>query len=96
MIDNWTEQFVPTELQEQDNIICLNEADHHEREGYTVNLQPAIMKMTLKLHRMKQFSMIIVFALWFPNQKMHVVSALNNSVNCSVNCSVLTQYQFNS
>jgi hypothetical protein len=37
MIDNWTEQFVPTEL--QDNIICLNEGDHHEREGYTINLQ---------------------------------------------------------
>jgi hypothetical protein len=37
MIDNWTEQFVPTEL--QDNIICLNEGDHHEREGYTINPQ---------------------------------------------------------
>lgn len=38
MIDNWTDQFIPPEL--RDNIICVNEADHHEREGYTVNLEP--------------------------------------------------------
>ncbi|KAH6985174.1 hypothetical protein EDB80DRAFT_232831 [Ilyonectria destructans] len=37
MIDEWSDDFIPSEL--RDNIICLGESDHHEREGYTVNLQ---------------------------------------------------------
>jgi len=38
MIDNWSDDFIPDDLQK--NIIHLNEADHREREGYTVSLQP--------------------------------------------------------
>lgn len=37
MIDDWADDFIPPEL--RDNIICLDESDHHEREGYTVNLR---------------------------------------------------------
>lgn len=37
MIDDWSDDFIPPEL--RDSIICLNEPDHHEREGYTVDLQ---------------------------------------------------------
>jgi hypothetical protein len=36
MIGDWADDFIPPEL--QDNIIFLDESDHHEREGYTVNL----------------------------------------------------------
>ncbi|KAF4210355.1 hypothetical protein CNMCM5878_004518 [Aspergillus fumigatiaffinis] len=35
-IDNWSDEFIPPEL--QDNIIRLDQPDHHEREGYTVGL----------------------------------------------------------
>ena len=38
MIDNWSDEFIPDDLQK--NIIHLTEADHREREGYTVSLQP--------------------------------------------------------
>jgi hypothetical protein len=37
MIDDWTDDFIPPEL--RDSIICLDEPDHCEREGYTVDLQ---------------------------------------------------------
>ncbi|KUL81745.1 hypothetical protein ZTR_11197 [Talaromyces verruculosus] len=37
MTDRWSEDFVPSDI--QDNIICLDELDHQECEGYTVNLQ---------------------------------------------------------
>jgi hypothetical protein len=37
MIDDWADDFIPPDL--RDNIICLDESDHHEREGYTVNLR---------------------------------------------------------
>ena len=37
MIDDWTDDFIPPEL--RDSIICLDEPDNHEREGYTVDLQ---------------------------------------------------------
>ena len=37
MMDNWSDDFIPPEIRE--NIICLDKSDHHEREGYTVNLQ---------------------------------------------------------
>ncbi|OKO94694.1 ATP-dependent DNA helicase pfh1 [Penicillium subrubescens] len=37
MIDDWSDDFIPPEL--RDNIICLDELDHHEREGYTVSLR---------------------------------------------------------
>jgi hypothetical protein len=37
IIDDWGDDFIPPEL--RDSIICLDEADHHEREGYTVRLQ---------------------------------------------------------
>lgn len=36
MMDGWADEFIPREL--QDNIIQLGVPDHHEREGYTVNL----------------------------------------------------------
>jgi hypothetical protein len=36
MIDNWSDEFIPSEL--RDNIIRLDEPDHHERDGYTVCL----------------------------------------------------------
>ncbi|OKP14757.1 hypothetical protein PENSUB_7469, partial [Penicillium subrubescens] len=37
MIDDWGDDFIPPDL--RDTIIYLDEPDHHEREGYTVNLQ---------------------------------------------------------
>ncbi|OKO97720.1 ATP-dependent DNA helicase PIF1 [Penicillium subrubescens] len=37
MIDDWSDDFIPPEL--RDSIISLDEPDHHEREGYTVELQ---------------------------------------------------------
>ena len=37
MIDDWSDYFIPLEL--QDNMIYVDEPDHHEREGYTANLQ---------------------------------------------------------
>jgi hypothetical protein len=37
MMDEWADDFIPTEL--RDSIVCVDESDHHEREGYTVNLQ---------------------------------------------------------
>lgn len=36
MMDDWRDEFIPREL--RDNIIRLNEPDHHKREGYIVNL----------------------------------------------------------
>lgn len=37
VIDDWSDDFIPPEL--RDSIICLDEPEHHEREGYTVDLQ---------------------------------------------------------
>jgi hypothetical protein len=37
VIDDWSDDFIPTEL--RDSIVFLDESDHHEREGYTVHLQ---------------------------------------------------------
>src|SRR5947209_8763738 len=37
MIDGWANDFIPPEI--VDNITCLANSDHHEREGYTVSLQ---------------------------------------------------------
>jgi hypothetical protein len=37
MIDDWSDDFIPPEL--RDSIVCLDESDRHEREGYTVDLQ---------------------------------------------------------
>ena len=36
-IEGWSDDFIPPEI--ADNITCLDNADHHEREGYTVSLQ---------------------------------------------------------
>jgi hypothetical protein len=36
MIDGWSDEFIPSEL--RDNIVCVDESDCHEREGYTVDL----------------------------------------------------------
>jgi hypothetical protein len=36
MIDDWGDDFIPPEL--RDNIVCLDEPDHREREGYTISL----------------------------------------------------------
>jgi hypothetical protein len=36
-MDGWNADFIPPEI--RDNIICLGDSDHHEREGYTVSLQ---------------------------------------------------------
>lgn len=38
MVDDWSDDFIPTEL--RDSIVFLDESDHQEREGYTVHLQP--------------------------------------------------------
>jgi hypothetical protein len=38
MMDNWHDEFIPLEI--WDNIVCLEESDHLEREGYTVSLEP--------------------------------------------------------
>jgi hypothetical protein len=37
MMDDWSADFIPSTL--RDSIICLDDADLHEREGYTVNLE---------------------------------------------------------
>jgi hypothetical protein len=37
MIDYWSDDFIPLEL--QDNMIYVDEPDRHEREGYMENLQ---------------------------------------------------------
>ncbi|KAH8587824.1 hypothetical protein B0O99DRAFT_640674, partial [Bisporella sp. PMI_857] len=37
LMGGWSEDFIPPEI--RDNIICLGSSDHHEREGYTVNLE---------------------------------------------------------
>jgi hypothetical protein len=37
MINGWADDFIPPEI--TDNITCLDNPDHHEREGYTVSLQ---------------------------------------------------------
>ena len=37
MIEGWADEFVPPEI--ADNVICLAEPDHGEREGYTVSLE---------------------------------------------------------
>jgi hypothetical protein len=37
IIDDWNDDFIPRGL--RDSIVCLDEPDHHEREGYTVDLQ---------------------------------------------------------
>lgn len=37
MIDDWTDDFIPPEL--RDNLICLDEPDSGEREGYTLSLR---------------------------------------------------------
>jgi hypothetical protein len=36
-VDGWADDFVPPELQH--HIICVNDGDHHERAGYTVDLE---------------------------------------------------------
>jgi hypothetical protein len=36
MLDTWTDEFIPPELQE--NVICFGEPDDHEREGYSIEL----------------------------------------------------------
>jgi hypothetical protein len=36
-LDQWPDDFIPSDLQQQ--VICLDETDHHERAGYGVNLQ---------------------------------------------------------
>jgi hypothetical protein len=36
-VDEWPDDFVPSDLQQE--IVYLGESDHHERAGYTVNLQ---------------------------------------------------------
>jgi hypothetical protein len=37
MMHNWPNEFIPPEI--ADNVICLQNPDHHEREGYTVSLE---------------------------------------------------------
>src|SRR5947209_3292826 len=37
IIEGWADNFIPPEI--TDNITCLENPDHHEREGYTVSLQ---------------------------------------------------------
>src|SRR5579871_1886302 len=37
MIDSWPDDFIPPEITE--NITCLENPDHHEREGYTISLE---------------------------------------------------------
>jgi hypothetical protein len=36
MLDTWSEEFIPPELQE--NMICVDVPDSHEREGYSIEL----------------------------------------------------------
>jgi hypothetical protein len=36
-VDDWPDDFIPSDLQQ--HVICLRETDHHERAGYTVDLQ---------------------------------------------------------
>lgn len=36
-VHEWPEDFIPSDLRQE--IVCLTASDHHERAGYTVNLQ---------------------------------------------------------
>jgi hypothetical protein len=36
-VDEWPDDFVPSDLQQE--IVFLGESDHHERAGYTADLQ---------------------------------------------------------
>lgn len=36
-VDHWPDDSIPSDLQRQ--VICLSDTDHHERAGYSVNLQ---------------------------------------------------------
>ena len=51
MMEGRSDEFILSEL--WDTVICLDDADHHERGGYTVNLQSGTltMKMTYKLQK---------------------------------------------
>jgi len=53
MTDNWPDEFIPPELTE--NIISLADPDHHEREGYTVNLEPGNYENDLQAAQDKAF-----------------------------------------
>ncbi|KAI7971253.1 hypothetical protein EIK77_001186 [Talaromyces pinophilus] len=54
MTDRWSEDFVPSDLQE--NIIFLDEPDNQEREGYTVNLQHGNYENDLQAAQDETFS----------------------------------------
>jgi hypothetical protein len=47
MTDDWSDDFIPTEL--RDSIVLLDESDHYEREGYTVHLQPGNFENDLQV-----------------------------------------------
>lgn len=49
MIDNWGYGYIPPEL--RDNIICIDEPDHHEHEEYTVNLRTGTYENDLQAAR---------------------------------------------
>ncbi|EPS29066.1 hypothetical protein PDE_04014 [Penicillium oxalicum 114-2] len=36
-VDEWPDDFIPSDLRQ--HVVCLGESDHHERTGYTVDLQ---------------------------------------------------------
>jgi hypothetical protein len=36
-VNDWPDDFIPSDLQQ--HVICLRETDHHERAGYTVDLE---------------------------------------------------------
>ncbi|CZR62113.1 uncharacterized protein PAC_12010 [Phialocephala subalpina] len=57
MMGGWNEDFIPSEI--RDNIICLGDSDHHEREGYPairLAYRPATMRMISMPHK-TEFSM---------------------------------------
>ncbi|KAJ5198759.1 uncharacterized protein N7498_007876 [Penicillium cinerascens] len=36
-VNHWPDEFIPSDIQQQ--VICVDNTDHHERAGYSVNLQ---------------------------------------------------------
>jgi hypothetical protein len=54
MIENWPHDFIPREITE--NITCLKSPDHHEREGYSVNLETGNYENDLQAAQGEAFS----------------------------------------
>ena len=71
MIQNWSEKFISSEI--ADNIICLENSDHHECERYTVSLQNKNYKNNFNAAQDKIFQI--------SNQNSLLISSVYINVN---------------